>query len=80
MSDPSGGGNPGGMGAGVPPQFAGLPPERQGSLSTEQQAELMKILEDEGMTDIDTYLNMGMDFTVDGLGNTGMGIDWNGAA
>ena len=39
-------------------QFSGLPPERQGSLSQEQQMELYNVLENEGMTDIDTYLNM----------------------
>ncbi|KAI5868270.1 fungal-specific transcription factor domain-containing protein [Durotheca rogersii] len=38
----------------------GLSPERQGSLSQEQQIELMDVLENEGMTDIDTYLNMSM--------------------
>ena len=37
---------------------AGLPPERQGSLSQEQQMELFNVLENEGMTDIDAYLNM----------------------
>ncbi|KAK9415317.1 putative Zn(2)-C6 fungal-type domain-containing protein [Seiridium unicorne] len=37
--------------------FPGLPPERQGSLSQSQQIELMGVLENEGMTHIDTYLN-----------------------
>ncbi|KAH9884711.1 hypothetical protein F4778DRAFT_762349 [Xylariomycetidae sp. FL2044] len=61
----TGGGGGGGMGnnGNNMQQFHhGLPPERQGSLSQEQQRELMGVLEDDGMTDIDTYLNMGMDF------------------
>ncbi|KAI1377626.1 fungal-specific transcription factor domain-containing protein [Hypoxylon crocopeplum] len=48
------------IGMGNMPLTSGLPPDRQGSLSQEQQAELMHVLENEGMTDIDTYLNMGM--------------------
>ncbi|RYP60877.1 hypothetical protein DL769_007931 [Monosporascus sp. CRB-8-3] len=44
-------------------QFSGLPLERGRSLSQEQQAELYDVLENEGMTDIDTYLNMAMDYT-----------------
>lgn len=58
--------------------FNGLPPERQGSLSQAQQLELMGVLEDEGMTDIDTYLNMGLNFPND-LSN-GAGIQWNGSS
>ncbi|KAK8085567.1 hypothetical protein PG997_006838 [Apiospora hydei] len=40
-------------------QMHGMPPERQGSLSHAQQVELMGVLENEGMTDIDTYLSLG---------------------
>ncbi|KAI2472977.1 fungal-specific transcription factor domain-containing protein [Annulohypoxylon bovei var. microspora] len=54
----------------------GLPPERQGSLSQEQQIELMDVLENEGMTDIDTYLNMGMAYQ-NFMGND-QGLHWNG--
>ncbi|KAF9873756.1 hypothetical protein CkaCkLH20_08866 [Colletotrichum karsti] len=49
-------------------QFGGGQPfnwsqERQGSLSQEQQMELMNVLENEGMSDIDALLNMGMSGT-----------------
>ncbi|TDZ37442.1 Pyrimidine pathway regulatory protein 1 [Colletotrichum spinosum] len=37
--------------------------ERQGSLSQQQQMELMSALENEGMSDIDALLNMGMNGT-----------------
>ncbi|KAI0202373.1 hypothetical protein F4808DRAFT_73402 [Astrocystis sublimbata] len=54
--------------------FQGLPPERQGSLSQSQQIELMRVLEDEGMADIDTYLNT----TSIGFGGDGaMGVNAN---
>ena len=77
----SGFGNPGGFGGpGMPPTAdglqlgegfgygAGMPldPQRQGSLSQEQQMELMDVLETEGMGDIDTFLSMGI-----GLGGAG---------
>ena len=54
------------------PQYA-FPPERQGSLSQEQQMELMDVLENEGVQDIDAFLNMGM-----GLGGGGIdgGVRW----
>lgn len=57
------------VGASGPPgaQFA-FPPERQGSLSAEQQLELMDLLENEGPGDIDTFLNTGM-------GLAGGGVD-----
>ncbi|KAI1482023.1 fungal-specific transcription factor domain-containing protein [Daldinia eschscholtzii] len=55
----------------------GLPPERQGSLSQQQQIELMDVLENEGMTDIDTYLNMGMAYP-NIMGNGDQGFNWNG--
>jgi hypothetical protein len=42
--------------------------ERHGSLSHEQQLELMDVLEAEGMSDIDSFLNMGM-----GMGGQGQG-------
>ncbi|KAK0717968.1 fungal-specific transcription factor domain-containing protein [Lasiosphaeria miniovina] len=48
--------------------------ERHGSLSQEQQLELMDVLETEGLSDIDTFLNMGM-----GLGGGGIsegGVRW----
>ncbi|KIH92860.1 hypothetical protein SPBR_02603 [Sporothrix brasiliensis 5110] len=44
-----------GFGAGGPVNL-----QRQGSLSHEQQMELMDVLETEGMGDIDTFLNMGI--------------------
>ncbi|KAH8204397.1 hypothetical protein TruAng_001448 [Truncatella angustata] len=59
--------------------FPGLPPERQGSLSQSQQIELMGVLENEGMTDIDTYLNgfnYGGHDIMGGLGN----VNWNGTS
>lgn len=43
-------------------------PERQGSLSHQQQMELMNVLENEGLGDIDTFLNTGM-------GLAGGGVD-----
>ncbi|OAA65541.1 c6 zinc finger domain containing protein [Niveomyces insectorum RCEF 264] len=48
-------------------------PERQGSLSQEQQLELMDVLETEGMGEIDTFLNLGI-----GLGGVGPtdGMAW----
>lgn len=55
----------------------GLPPERQGSLSQQQQIELMDVLENEGMTDIDTYLNMGMAYP-NLMGNGNQGFNWGG--
>ncbi|KAI0152516.1 fungal-specific transcription factor domain-containing protein [Hypoxylon sp. NC0597] len=55
----------------------GLPPDRQGSLSQEQQIELMDVLENEGMTDIDTYLNMGMTYP-NMMGNIDQGLNWGG--
>ncbi|KAI0869218.1 hypothetical protein GGS24DRAFT_512383 [Hypoxylon argillaceum] len=52
----------------------GLPPERQGSLSQAQQMELMSVLENEGMQDIDTYLNTtGLGYGGGGMGGLGMG-------
>lgn len=53
-------------------QMHNMPPERQGSLSHAQQVELMGVLENEGMTDIDTYLSLG------GMG--GYDMRSNGAA
>ncbi|EPE10570.1 fungal specific transcription factor domain-containing protein [Ophiostoma piceae UAMH 11346] len=79
----SGYSNPGGFGGpGMPPTTdgiqlgegfgygAGMPlnPQRHGSLSQEQQMELMDVLETEGMGDIDTFLNMGI-----GLGGSAGG-------
>lgn len=62
--------------------FPGLPPERQGSLSQSQQIELMGVLENEGMTDIDAYLNSfnyGGSDIMNGLGNMN-NINWNGTS
>ncbi|CAK7201798.1 hypothetical protein SEUCBS139899_004513 [Sporothrix eucalyptigena] len=80
--DQMGGGGPGGpdgmsmgdtfgFGAGGP-----INPQRQGSLSQEQQMELMDVLETEGMGDIDQFLNMGI-----GLGGVNNdapegGVNW----
>ncbi|KAI0126064.1 fungal-specific transcription factor domain-containing protein [Xylariales sp. AK1849] len=59
--------------------FNGLPPERQGSLSQAQQTELMGVLENEGMTDIDTYLNMEFtNFGDDIMSNTATNLNWTG--
>jgi hypothetical protein len=59
--------------------FSGLPPERQGSLSQSQQIELMGVLENEGMTDIDAYLNSFNYGGGDILGGIGH-VDWNGTS
>ncbi|KAI1077115.1 fungal-specific transcription factor domain-containing protein [Whalleya microplaca] len=67
-----------GMGMGGIQYSNGLPPERQGSLSQEQQMELMDVLENEGMTDIDTYLNMRMEFPNNLMENANAGLNWNG--
>ncbi len=54
-----------------------LPPERQGSLSQAQQIELMGVLENEGMADIESYLNTtGIGYGNNGMGNADMGMDW----
>ncbi|KAK6855096.1 hypothetical protein PG995_008628 [Apiospora arundinis] len=55
-------------------QMHNMPPERQGSLSHAQQVELMGVLENEGMTDIDTYLSLGA------MGGYGNDMRSNGAA
>jgi hypothetical protein len=44
--------------------------ERHGSLSHEQQLELMDVLETEGMSDIDSFLNLGHG------GMHGHGVQW----
>ncbi|KAK7943417.1 uncharacterized protein PG986_012530 [Apiospora aurea] len=60
-------------------QMHGMPPERQGSLSHAQQAELMGVLENEGMTDIDTYLSLGgMGYGTDMRSNGTTGMNWAG--
>ncbi|KAI1334914.1 hypothetical protein F5Y15DRAFT_399701 [Xylariaceae sp. FL0016] len=56
----------------------GFPPERQGSLSQSQQIELMGVLENEGMADIDSYLNMGMTMPNDIMTGASMGMDLGG--
>ena len=75
----NGGGN-GGNGLGVmnyaQAQFQGLRSERQGSLTHAQQMELMGVLENEGMTDIDTYLSMGANYGPDMMGNGLSSINW----
>lgn len=53
-----------GLGAGLAPPPAGdfydsFINLRHGSLSVEQQSELMDVLETEGMNDIDSFLNLG---------------------
>lgn len=60
-------------------QMHNMPPERQGSLSVAQQAELMGVLENEGMTDIDTYLSLGgMGYGSDMRSNGTSGLSWAG--
>lgn len=60
------------------PQFSGLAPERQGSLSQEQQAELMDVLETEGLTEIDAYLSLGLDgFTGNGINGAPQNMGWS---
>ncbi|KAI1753900.1 hypothetical protein F4782DRAFT_539212 [Xylaria castorea] len=55
----------------------GLPPERQGSLSQAQQIELMGVLENEGMADIDSYLNTtGIGYVDGAMGNANMAMNW----
>ncbi|KAH8650102.1 fungal-specific transcription factor domain-containing protein [Xylariales sp. PMI_506] len=79
-SDPTAGHGMGALGVGHN-QFNGLSPQRQGSLSQTQQAELLGVLENEGMTDIDTYLNLGMNFGGnDGMGRPGSNFHWAGNA
>ncbi|KAK4034359.1 fungal-specific transcription factor domain-containing protein [Parachaetomium inaequale] len=46
---------------------------RHGSLSHEQQLELMDVLEAEGMSDIDSFLNLGVGM---GGGGGGHGVQW----
>lgn len=54
-----------------------LPPERQGSLSQAQQIELMGVLENEGMADIDSYLNTtNLGYGDTSMGNADMGMTW----
>ncbi|KAI0506460.1 hypothetical protein F5B22DRAFT_650711 [Xylaria bambusicola] len=54
-----------------------LPPERQGSLSHAQQIELMGVLENEGMADIDSYLNTtNVAYGNNGIGNANMELGW----
>ena len=60
----------GGPGAGMG-QFPFGNPERLGSLSQEQQTELMSVLESEGMGEIDTFLNLDL-----GLGGADGGVRW----
>ncbi|KAI2607242.1 fungal-specific transcription factor domain-containing protein [Hypoxylon fragiforme] len=69
----------GNVGMGNMPMSNGFSPDRQGSLSQEQQMELMDVLEHEGMTDIDTYLNMGLAYPSYVMGNTGQNMNWNGS-
>lgn len=71
-----GGGTPNSGTVGAGGQYGGMGIERHGSLSQEQQFELMDVLENEGMSDINTYLNLGMDFS---MGNTGMNWAAGGA-
>ncbi|KAI0398370.1 hypothetical protein F5Y17DRAFT_476 [Xylariaceae sp. FL0594] len=64
----------------------GLPPERQGSLNLAQQTELMDVLERDGLTDIESYLNTGIGFNNNAMigGSNGgggggggrMGMNW----
>lgn len=49
-------------------------PERQGSLSQEQQMELMDVLETEGMGEINTFLSM--DMSLDGAVVSQNGMQW----
>lgn len=68
-----------GLDVGAIDSARGLPPERQGSLSQAQQIELMDVLENEGMADIDMYLNTtGIGFAGDAMGPGGMGMGWGG--
>jgi len=63
------GGFPGFNDPGAQPQYV-FPPERHGSLSVEQQDELMGVLETEGMSEIDAFLN-GF-----GAGAVGGNVSW----
>jgi hypothetical protein len=50
--------------------------ERHGSLSQQQQLELMDVLENEGMSDIDAYLNMGSTSLASGSAADG-NVQWD---
>lgn len=55
----------------------GLPLDRQGSLSQAQQIELMGVLENEGMADIDSYLNTtNIGYGGGVMGNANMAMNW----
>ncbi|KAL2200269.1 fungal-specific transcription factor domain-containing protein [Corynascus similis CBS 632.67] len=74
---PAGGGGliPGGPGA-AGEYYDSFLIGRHGSLSHEQQLELMNVLETEGMSDIDSFLNMGMGMGGPGQGQGGNGVQW----
>jgi hypothetical protein len=80
---PLGGGGGGGGGGLAPPPAAGefynsasFINLRNGSLSHEQQLELMDVLETEGMHDIDSFLNLGVGVGMAG-GQAGHGaVHW----
>ncbi len=78
-----GGAGAGGSGGDVFAFGAGGPlnPQRQGSLSQEQQMELLDVLETEGMEDIDAFLSLGIGMgdaggNGDGRGGPPGGINW----
>jgi len=78
-ASPFGGGGPGSQYSFHPGQM-----ERHGSLSLEQQTELMDVLETEGMSDIDAFLNinmggmgMGGPPAQAGNGASGAGVRWS---
>ncbi|KAL2258065.1 hypothetical protein VTK26DRAFT_8770 [Humicola hyalothermophila] len=65
----------GGMGGGGGYPFANVS-ARHGSLSQEQQLELMDVLETEGMNDIDSFLSMGMGIGPGPGGLNEGGVGW----
>ncbi|KAL2177059.1 fungal-specific transcription factor domain-containing protein [Thermothelomyces heterothallicus CBS 202.75] len=67
---------PGGPGLGGGEYYDSFLIGRHGSLSQEQQLELMDMLETEGKSDIDSFLNMGMGMGGPGQGQGGNGVQW----
>ncbi|KAM7207207.1 Fungal specific transcription factor domain containing protein [Naviculisporaceae sp. PSN 640] len=78
---PGGGANPFGGPGDAPYSFHPGQMERHGSLSQEQQMELMDVLETEGMNDIDAFLNVNLNLAGSAPGNShgngaGNGVRW----
>lgn len=68
--------NPFGGPGGAPYSFHPGQMERHGSLSQEQQMELMDVLETEGMSDIDAFLNINLGMGGDARNGAGNSVRW----